>query len=95
MRMKDNPTTPVHFEAEGHGTTNPQIQSPNVVNRYERQVIESLTAWVAEEQNAALETVRSVTEGHFGVDEVAVLPRKDYDDVIRFLVELRLDEVKQ
>jgi hypothetical protein len=82
-------------EAARRVTTRAQTPGLERLNGYELRAITNGFAWVAEEQNATLETVRSVTEGHFGVDDVAALPRKDYDDVIRFLVELRLDEVKQ
>jgi hypothetical protein len=94
MRTKDNPTTPVHLEAEGHVTTNPQIQSPDVVNGYELQAIENLSAWVAEEQELAPEAVRSITEASFGVRDVGAIPRNIYDDVIRFLIDLRIDDIR-
>jgi len=72
------------------------VQSPalDVMNQYEMTSIRALLAWAANEQKAPPETIQAVTEVHFGVDDVAQLPRKDYDEVIRFLIDLRLDELK-
>ena len=71
-----------------------RVQSPGLqrFNGYELQAIENLVAWVAEEQDTAPEAVRSVVEASFHVNDVAALYRKDYDEVVRFLVNLRLDE---
>jgi hypothetical protein len=72
------------------------IQSPalQTVNERELQAIENLFAWVAAEQDTAPETVRSITEARFGTTDVTALPRKDYDEVIRFLVDLRIDDMR-
>lgn len=69
----------------------PSLQS---LNECELRAIENLFAWVAAEQDTAPETVRAVTEVRFGKDEVGQLERKDYDEVIRFLVDLRIDEYR-
>jgi hypothetical protein len=60
----------------------------------ELRSIYALFAWVANEQHAAPETVRCMTEVRFGIADVTELRQKDYDDVIKFLVDLRLDELK-
>jgi len=59
----------------------------------ELQSIYALFAWVANEQGAAEETVQAMTETHFLVNDVTKLQQKDYDEVIRFLVDLRIDEL--
>jgi hypothetical protein len=64
------------------------------LNGYELQAIENLFAWVAKEQNAAPETVRSMTAASFGAHDVGAIPRRDYDEVIRFLLDLRLDDMR-
>jgi len=73
-----------------------RVRSPGLepLNRYELQAIENLFAWVAEEQDAAPETVRSMTEASFGSHDVGTIPRKDYDEVIRFLLDLRLNDMR-
>ncbi len=68
--------------------------SLDVMNQYEMTSIRALLAWAANEQKAPTETIQAVTEVRFGVDNVAQLPRREYDDVIRFLIDLRLDEMK-
>lgn len=74
-----------------------RAQSPGLepLNEYELWAIKNAFAWVAEEQNAGMETVQSMTESRFGVEDISVLPREDYDEVIHFLVKLGLNEVKQ
>lgn len=66
----------------------------HTMNERELQAIYNLLAWVADEQDTAPETVRSITETRFGVDDVTGLQRKDYDEVIRFLVDLRIDDMR-
>jgi hypothetical protein len=72
------------------------VRSPSldVMNQYEMTSIRALLAWAANEQKAPTETIQAVTEVRFNVDNVAQLPRKDYDEVIKFLIDLRLDEMK-
>jgi hypothetical protein len=72
------------------------VQSPVLqpMNEREMTVIHSLFAWVAAEQDTNPDTVREITEARFASDEQGGLKRKDYDDVIRFLVDLRIDEMR-
>jgi hypothetical protein len=70
-----------------------QSDALETVNERELQSIDNLFAWVAAEQDTARDTVRSITAARFGVEDVTGLPRKDYDEVIRFLVDLRIDEL--
>lgn len=73
-----------------------RVSAPGLepMNSYELRAIENLCAWIAEEQDAAPETVRSVTEASFRAHDVGAIPRKDYDEVIRFLLGLRLDDIR-
>jgi hypothetical protein len=64
------------------------------MNERELGAIYSLFEWVAAEQDTAPETVRGITEARFETADVAGLPRKDYDEVIRFLMDLRIDEMR-
>jgi hypothetical protein len=70
---------------QGYGTT------PLRAN--ELQSVYALFAWVANEQGAAIDTVQAMTETRFSVNDVTKLQQKDYDEVIRFLVDLRIDEL--
>ncbi len=63
------------------------------LNAYELQAIKNLFAWAAAEQNTPEETVRGITAARFGVKDVGDLGRKDYDQVIRFLVDLRIGDM--
>ena len=64
------------------------------LNAYELGAIRSLFLWVAMEQDTTPETVRRITQSRFEASDIATLPRKSYDDVINFLVNLRIDEVR-
>ena len=94
MMTKNNPGITGATEVPPTVTT--RVRSPGLepLNRYELQAIENLFAWVAEEQDAAPETVRHITEARFGANDAGTLRRKDYDEVIEFLLDLRLDEIR-
>lgn len=70
------------------------IPDAHTLRLNELQSIYALLAWVANEQKAAIDTVREITETQFMVDDVKKLKQKDYDEVIKFLVDLRIDELK-
>jgi hypothetical protein len=72
------------------------VQSPLVelMNEYEMTSINALLVWAANEHHAPTETIKAVTEVRFGVPDVSKLPRKDYEEVIKFLIDLRLDDMK-
>jgi hypothetical protein len=78
----------------GEGQVITRVHAPGIetLNTRELLAIQSLFAWIAAEQDTAPETVRVITETRFGAEDVSALPRKDYDEVIRFLVDLRIDE---
>ena len=94
MPMKKNATMPAHLEA-GPKVTRVHSAGVELINAIELQAIRNLFAWVAEEQDTSEETVESITAAHFGADDVEDLARKDYDEVIRFLVDLHIDELCQ
>jgi hypothetical protein len=64
------------------------------MNERELGAIYSLFAWVAAEQDTVPETVRAITEARFETRDVIGLPARDYDEVIRFLMDLRIDEMR-
>jgi hypothetical protein len=78
-------------EQAGTGAGN----SPGVetLNARELTAIENLFALAAIEQDTTKEKIRGITAAHFGTAAIAAVPRKDYDDVIRFLVEL-IDDLR-
>ncbi|MDX2027930.1 MAG: hypothetical protein SFW62_04785 [Alphaproteobacteria bacterium] len=80
--------------ATHHVTNRAQSRALTILNDHEMTSVYALCAWVANEQDTAQETVQAITEAHFGVNHVTKLQRKDYDEVIKFLVDLRIDEMK-
>ena len=82
-----------HFEGAARMTTCVHHSALQPMNEREMGVIQSLIAWVAAEQDTAPDTVRAITETRFATQHVTVYARKDYDDVIRFLIDLRIDEL--
>lgn len=92
--IKPNWFSFVRARATRHVTDRVQGPSLEIMNHYEQTSIRALLAWAANEHHAAPETVQAVTEVRFGVDHVEQLPRRDYDEVVRFLIDLRIDEMK-
>jgi len=87
-------TAPKTAKATPQVTQRAQVFGLQPLQALELRSIYALFAWVANEQQAAPETVRSMTESRFGVAAIEQLRQKDYDEVIKFLVDLRLDELK-
>ena len=68
-----------------------QAREPSL-NQLELKSVAALIRYVADEQSAGTDTVCAIVETAFGVENVAALPRDDYDAAIRFLVDLRVNE---
>lgn len=60
----------------------------------ESKSVQALMAYVAHTQSADEATVRAIVEAQFNVESVTHLQRRDYDAVIRFLVDVQLDLLK-
>lgn len=70
------------------------IRKNNVsLNQIELKAITAMVAYVAYVQKVSEETVCSVLSTAFSVDEVKALPSTLYDDAIRFLMNIRINEV--
>ncbi len=80
--------------ATSHVTDRMQGYGLQPLRHNELKSIYALFAWVANEQGAAEETVQCIIETRFGVSDVTNLQQKDYDEVIKFLVDLRIDELQ-
>jgi hypothetical protein len=92
MPMKNKPARTV-IEAVPPVTARVRSRALQTMNERELGAIFSLFAWVATEQDTAPETVREIAAAHFATEDVTELPSKDYDEVIRFLMDLRIDEL--
>lgn len=71
-----------------------QVYGSKPLRQNELRSIYALFAWIANEQGTAEETVQSMTEARFHVKDVTSLKQKEYDEVIKFLVDLRIDEMR-
>jgi hypothetical protein len=91
MMTKDNAGIVIQQLIEA---TRERRPGPETLNSYEVQALENLFAWVAEEQVSVPETVRSITEASFDADHVSSIQRRDYDEVIQFLLDLRLSDIR-
>lgn len=69
------------------------LMSMEPVSKEEAASIYALLAWVSHEQDVAQETVEAVVEAEFGVTHVDYIQRMNYDRAIKFLVDLRMDEL--
>lgn len=79
--------------------TRPQnpAETPNAaaapLNQNELRSVTAVIAYVAYKQKANEAIVETILTTKFGVDSVQDLTAADYDEAIRFLVDLNLDEV--
>lgn len=63
----------------------------DTLNAMELTSINALVAYAAYEKKVSEAVVRHVFSCRFGVDEIEKLPRKAYEDAIRFLIDVQLD----
>lgn len=63
------------------------------LNEIEHHAVFGLIAYVAYTQHVKEETVAEVMISHFGIDAVAALPSRLYQDAIEYLVDLKMDKV--
>jgi len=81
------------FTAKLHALTSDfcNLRAEEPLNENELKSVSALLAYTAHTQHADEKTVRAIVETKFGVKDVTALPQKNYDEVIRFLVDLQLD----
>jgi hypothetical protein len=63
------------------------------LNENEMKSVYALLAYVAYNKHIEQKTVQAVVEARFNVDQVEKLPQKSYEEVIRFLVDLCVEEL--
>jgi|GEM_PF-5672890 hypothetical protein len=64
------------------------------VNNLELTSIKALLAYTAYDKRVSEDVVRDVFSTRFGINDVEKLPRKAYDDAIRFLVDIQLQMIQ-
>ncbi|MFA4994259.1 MAG: hypothetical protein WC521_03025 [Bdellovibrionales bacterium] len=76
-------------------TKTPQsnIDSTAPINNLELASIKSLLAYTAYDKHVSEAVVRDVFSSRFGVNEVEKLPRKSFEDAIRFLVDIQIEMI--
>jgi hypothetical protein len=67
----------------------PDPPSSDAINPLELASIKSLVAFTAYDQKVHEQVVQETVLQRFGVNDVAALPAKSFDEVIRFLVDLQ------
>lgn len=63
------------------------------LNQSELRSVTAVIAYIAYKQEVSEASVCAMLTTTFGVDDIKDLTANDYDNVIRFLVDLHLDEV--
>jgi len=64
------------------------------INNLELASIKSLLAYTAYDRKVSEDVVRDVFSSRFGLDNVEKLPRKSFDEAIRFLIDVQLDMIQ-
>jgi hypothetical protein len=77
-----------------HTTGSVWSRDVQTLNDNELKSVYALLAYVSHNENIRQETVQAIVEANFGVNHIEKLQHKDYEDVIRFLVDLRIDEMR-
>ncbi len=72
----------------GERVTWPEVST---LNANELKSIYALLAYVSYQQQVQQQTVAAILGMRFGVEEVTQLQTKDYEEVIRFLVDLNVE----
>ncbi|MDD3288775.1 MAG: hypothetical protein PHX43_07230 [Alphaproteobacteria bacterium] len=85
--------TPIMFKTSGHVADYVECRELKPLNENEMKSVYALLAYVAYNHNIKQDVVQHIVETKFGVASVDKLKQKDYEEVIRFLVDLRLDEL--
>jgi len=71
-----------------------QARDLQSLNESELKSIYALLAYVSHNENIQQETVQAIVEARFNVNHIAKIAHRDYDEAIRFLVDLRIDEMR-
>ena len=85
---------PTRTKASHHVSSIVLSQNLTTLDEPELQSLYALFSWVANQQNAAEETVKSMTEAYLAINDITDTPRDSYDAAIRFLVDLRINDLK-
>jgi hypothetical protein len=75
--------------AQMAGSMTARAQQP--LNEKEMLSIYALLAYTAHTQNVSQQLVQMMVEAEFGVNHVTKIMHRDYDNAVRFLVDLRVD----
>jgi len=74
-----------HKDADmDNGTTSPEL----ALNKLESLAIRSLIAFVAHEHQVSEDMVQALIEVRFGLNDFRNMPAVDYDNAVRYLVDL-------
>lgn len=63
------------------------------LNELELTSVRALVSYAASMRKLSETCIKKTVEQNFGVDDLTKIPRKDYDDVIRFLVDTQIEIV--
>jgi len=63
------------------------------LNGTELQAVSGMIAYVAYSQSVREDVVCEVMAAHFGINAVAALPSRLYQEAIEYLVDLKMDKV--
>lgn len=90
----DSEAVVAQFSVSEHAGARVLARQLATLNENELKSIYALLAYVAYNQNVQQETVEAMVEASFHVNHVSRIQNKSYDEVIKFLVDLRIDEMR-
>jgi len=63
------------------------------LNKIELTAVFGLIAYIAHTQKVREDTVCEIMTSHYGINAVAALPSRLYQDAIEYLVDLKMDQI--
>ena len=89
---RDNTLRKEYFEVQQlpEGMDTRPVEA-GALNNLELQTIYGLLAWVEYEQEVRQDVAQMLLEAEFGVSHVSLLRQADYEAIVRYLIDLRID----
>jgi hypothetical protein len=83
----------IRLKTSGHAADRIACQQMKFVDENQLKAINAMAAYVAYNKHIEQSLVQVSVETRFGVDKVEKLPQKNYEETIRFLVDLCVEEL--
>lgn len=88
---QDPSDTEIRLLTSGLRALREAMQKP--LNTIEKMAVTSVVAYVAYTNHVTEDTVQRILYSSFGVHDIGALPATRYDEIMRFLIDMKLGQV--